>query len=234
MNQNVKKRKRKVFFLVLFCVLFIPLVLYVGINAYAIISAKGEISSLEGASPTDRSDAILVLGCGVRSDATPSNMLEDRLLTALELYQQGRSETVIVSGDHGRADYDEVNVMKNYLIQKGIPSERIFMDHAGFSTYDSLYRARAIFGAESVTVVTQEYHAYRALMIGKALGLDCDAVEAPILCTDATRYYGQEWYSFRESFARCKDFLWCIFRPEPTYLGEPISLSGSGDVTNDR
>jgi len=226
------KVKRMIFIFVI--ILLIPILFYVGVNLYALLSARNEGVSLEKADfGEDVADAILVLGAGVRADGTPSNMLEDRLLTALELYESGVSKRIIVSGDHGSRDYDEVNVMKNYLTQRGVPSEDVFMDHAGFSTYDSLHRANSVFGAGSLVVVTQEYHAPRALMIGRHLGIDCRGVYAPILSSDAKSYVGQSWYSFRETVARCKDFLYSVFRIDPTYLGEPISLSGSGDVTND-
>ena len=212
----------------------LPVFFYVGINAYAVFSAREELFSLADANKMDfKPTAILVLGAGVFENGKPSNMLEDRLLTALELYEKGFSDTILVSGDHGSAEYDEVNVMKRYLTDRGVPSERIFMDHAGFSTYDSLYRARKIFGVESLIIVTQEYHAYRALMIGRHLGVECRAVSAPILSSQASSYVGQNWYFFRESIARCKDFFFCFLRPLPSYLGDSISLSGSGDVTND-
>ncbi len=225
--------KKKRMILIVMLLFLLPILFYVGVNVYAVFSAKGELFPLTEtenikADPT----AILVLGAGVRANGTPSNMLEDRLLCALALYEKGCCDTILVSGDHGSTDYDEVNVMKRYLVERGVPSERIFMDHAGFSTYDSLYRAKKIFGVESLIIVTQEYHAYRALMIGRHLGVECQAVSAPILSTQASSYVGQNWYFFRESIARCKDFLFCLFRPLPSYLGESISLSGNGDVTN--
>lgn len=228
------KNKKRMKQLTPLLLLLIPLFLYVGINAYALISGEREIDSLRDADPSEQFDAILILGAGVRSDGTPSHMLEDRLLTAVELYNNEVCSTVIVSGDHGQEHYDEVNTMKDYLIQKGIPSSHIFMDHAGFSTYDSLYRAKEIFGANRLLIVTQRYHAYRALMIGRMLGVECRAVAAPILATDAKSYAGQSWYSLRESVARCKDFFYGLVQPEPVYLGEKISLSASGDVTNDK
>lgn len=220
---------------VLIALILVFILLYIGINLYSVLSTKDKMFSLDEKEKMDFSaDGILVLGAGVRNDGTPSHMLQDRLLTALELYESGKCKTIIVSGDHGSTDYDEVNVMKNFLIERGVSSERIFMDHAGFSTYDSIFRAKEIFGAKKLIVITQKYHAYRSLMIGHHLGLDCVAVSAPILSSDMERYSKQGWYSFRESIARCKDFLYCVLKPSPMYLGESISLKGSGDVTNDK
>ncbi len=214
-------------------ILMAPILLYVGINLFVVVSGERDVEELSSFSGGEF-DAVLVLGAGVRSDGTPSNMLEDRLLTAFALWEKDAAPAIIVSGDHGQVEYDEVNVMKEYLIGKGIPSDRIFMDHAGFSTYDSMVRAKKIFGAERLLVVTQRYHSYRALMIGELWGMSCRAVAAPILSSDSTVYPKQTWYSLRESAARVKDFFGCLLRREPSISGEAIPLSGSGDVTNDR
>jgi len=133
-----------------------------------------------------------------------------------------------MSGDHGRKEYDEVNIMKKYAIEKGIPSENIFMDHAGFSTYESIYRVKNIFEAKKVVIVTQKYHLYRALYIANQLGLEAYGVGA-----DPRRYVGTTYREIREILARDKDFFKCIFKPEPTYLGDTIPVNGNGDITND-
>jgi len=173
-------------------------------------------------------DCILVLGAGVREDGSPSLMLRDRLNTSIELYNAGYCDRLLMSGDHGRVEYDEVNVMKGIAIEAGVPSEHIFMDHAGFSTYDSLYRARDIFQAEKVIIVTQKYHLYRALYIARALGLEAVGVAAP-----GETYYGQTYREIREMAARTKDFALTMWKPEASIMGEAIPVSGNGDVTND-
>ena len=133
-----------------------------------------------------------------------------------------------MSGDHGRKEYDEVNIMKNYAIQKGISSENIFMDHAGFSTYESIYRAKEIFKAKKVIIVTQKYHLYRALYIANQLGIKAYGVGA-----DPRQYTGAIYRELREILARDKDFVKCIFKLEPRFLGDTITVSGNGDITND-
>jgi len=138
-------------------IIFIVAVLVLSINFYVILSTKKQILKDSEYSNLKDIDCILVLGAGVWGDR-PSPMLEDRLNTAIMLYEEGIASKIIMSGDHGREDYDEVNIMKEYAIKKGIPSEDIFMDHAGFSTYDSIYRAKEIFEAENILIVTQEYH----------------------------------------------------------------------------
>jgi vancomycin permeability regulator SanA len=133
-----------------------------------------------------------------------------------------------MSGDHGSEDYDEVNTMKDYAIDKGIDSENIFMDHAGFSTYESLYRARDVFKIKKIIIVTQRYHLYRALYIANSLGLDAYGV-----ASDPQQYVGQELREIREIVARVKDFFIVIVKPYPKYLGDAIPVNGNGDKTND-
>ena len=172
-------------------------------------------------------DCILVLGAGIRK-GKPSPMLEDRLRIAIELYNEGIAPKILVSGDHEYNDYDEVNVMKDYLIDNGIPSEDIFMDHAGLSTYDSIYRVKKIFKANKVVVVTQKYHLYRTLYISKRIHLKAYGVSA-----SKQKYAFQIKRDIREIAARVKDFFKCMLNPEPTYLGEVIPIKGNGDRTND-
>jgi len=133
-----------------------------------------------------------------------------------------------MSGDHGKEDYDEVNVMKNFAMQNGISSEDIFMDHAGFSTYESIYRAKEVFDVKKIVIVTQEYHLYRALYIANKLGLEAYGVSS-----DQRKHTGAVYRELREVLARNKDFVKSIFKPKPTYLGEKIPISGDGNLTND-
>ena len=175
----------------------------------------------------DNIECIVVLGAGIRNGG-PSPMLEDRLLTAIELYNSGVTNKILVTGDHEYADHDEVNVMKNYLKEHGIPSENIFMDHAGLSTYDSIYRASKVFKTNRFIIVTQKYHLYRALYISKALNINAYGVSAT-----KREYVNQRKRDIREVAARVKDFFKCIARPSPTYLGEVTPIKGNGDITND-
>lgn len=203
-----------------------------GVDAYVVLSTRDRILSVDAAAELEDVDCIIVLGCGLKSDGTPSHMLNDRLEVCLDVYyalrESGKGTKLLMSGDHGTVEYDEVGAMKSFAVEGGVASGEIFMDHAGFSTYESIYRAKEIFGAEKIIVITQEYHLYRALHIAYALGVEAYGVSA-----DLRSYAGQLKYSAREILARNKDFLTAIFKPEPTYLGDKISLDGSGDVTND-
>ena len=199
-----------------------------GINAWVVNSTAPRVLSPEKAAQLEDVDCILVLGCLVRGEGIPSDMLADRLRRGVELYKTGAAPKLLMTGDHGRTNYDEVNTMKQYAIDEDIPSQDIFMDHAGFSTYESMYRARDIFQARKILIITQEYHLYRALYVAQALGLDAYGVSA-----DYRNYSGQTARDIREVLARNKDFLTSIFQPSPTYLGEAIPISGCGDLTND-
>lgn len=230
-KQTTKPNYKKVILRILIAVVIIitaGLVAMLGIDAYVKSTTKKMI--IEASQYSDaKADCILVLGALVRPDGTPSKMLKDRLDRAIELYQSGAAPKLLMSGDHGSVDYDEVNEMKKYAIAAGVPSEDIFMDHAGFSTYESVYRAKEIFGAKEVIIVTQRYHIYRALYTARTLDLTAVGVPA-----SDERYGGQLYRDLREMAARNKDFFYTILKVKPTYLGDPISLQGSGDVTNDQ
>lgn len=217
---------KKVLKYLIIMIIVISIIILV-VNLYVKISTKNQIVLDNNYSNLPDIDCIIILGAGIWGNK-PSPMLEDRLQEGIKLYQNNVSNKIIMSGDHGRKEYDEVNLMKSYAIERGIPSEDIFMDHAGFSTYESIYRAKAIFQAKRVIIVTQKYHLNRALYIANRLGLEAYGIGA-----DPRKYVGATYREIREILARNKDFIKCIFKPKPTYLGETISISGDGDITND-
>lgn len=221
-----KKNKLKILILSIFILSIMGLSLIFGINFYIKFATKDLI--IEDYTSLKDYDCILVLGAGVK-DNKPGLMLTDRLNKAIFLYQENVAPKIIMSGDHGRKEYDEVNIMKDFAIDQGISSSDIFMDHAGFSTYDSIYRAKNIFDAHKIIIVTQEYHLYRALYIAKKLG-----VEAVGVAAEEIKYPGDLKRNIREILARDKDFVKCIFKPSSKYLGEVIPVFGDGNLTNDK
>ena len=224
----MRKKPFKRFITFLICLIFIGAIGVFSVNAYVNSVGKRSIITPEQAQQLSDVDCIIVLGCFVETDGTPCPLLEDRLTRGIELYKNGAAPKIIMSGDHGTVEYDEVNAMKQYAINAGIPSEDVFMDHAGFSTYESIYRAKEVFAADKIIIVTQEYHLTRALYIADKLG-----VEAYGVASDYHVFSDQTSREMREILARSKDFAKAIFKPEPTYLGEVIPISGSGDATND-
>ena len=197
------------------------------INIYMVTTTSKRIISVDDAKDIN-ADCIIVLGAGVKPSGKPSWMLEDRIIVGEQLYNVNAAPKLLMSGDHGRENYDEVNTMKNYAINDGIPSEDIFMDHAGFSTYDSVYRAKEIFLTNNIIIVTQQFHLYRSLYIANKLGLDAIGVSSTL-----RNYSGSVKFELREILARDKDFVKVMFKPEPTYLGDTIPVFGDGNVTND-
>ena len=176
---------------------------------------------ITGGLPDEKADCILILGAGVWGDS-PSPMLRERLETGAALYRAGAAEKILVTGDNGSVDYNEVQVMEDYLAEElGVPRKDIVRDHAGFSTYESMYRAKEIFCVESAVVVTQKYHLFRAVYIAQRLGIRACGADA-----EKTAYSGKEGREIRECLARIKDFYYCILKPLPKYLGEKIPISG--------
>ena len=163
------------------------------IDAHVQTTAGPRIVTADEAAVLGNVDCVLVLGCGVHPDGCPSDMLADRIAQGVALYENGTSPKLLMSGDHGRADYDEVNAMREMAVQAGLPADDVFMDHAGFSTYESMYRARDVFGAKRIVIVSQKYHLYRALYVAERLGLDAYGVSA-----DLRPYAGQEARELRE------------------------------------
>ncbi len=224
MNKRIWKR----LFIVLLGLALVGGIAVLGINGYVKKSTVDQIITPEKAAELTDIDCILVLGCYVHDSGRPSDMLADRLRRGIELYQSGAAPKLLMSGDHGQKDYNEVKAMKLEAMEEGIPSEDIFMDHAGFSTYESIFRARDVFAADKIIIVTQEYHLYRALHIANSLGVEAYGVAA-----DYHTYVGQAYREMREILARNKDYATSILKPNPTYLGEVIPVSGDGNLTND-
>ena len=227
-TMKTKKKTLRRLLSIFLCLCILGITTLAVINSIVKLSTGKQIISSEEAAKLEDVDCILVLGCFVKDDGRPSDMLHDRLTRGVELYDLGAAPKLLMSGDHGREEYDEVAAMKQFAIDAGIPSEDVFMDHAGFSTYESIYRAKEIFQADKILIVTQEYHLYRALYIANQLG-----VEAYGVSSDYHTYVGQFMRDFREMLARVKDCATCIFKPEPTYLGDAIPILGDGNITND-
>ena len=193
----------------------------IAINIYMVSSSSKMMYAPESISNLPQNtDCIIVLGAGLKKDGTPNHMLRDRLDLAIKLHNDGICEKLLLTGDHGSESYDEVNAMKDYVLSKGIDKSAVYLDHAGFSTYDSMYRAKNIFGVDKAVVVTQKYHLYRSLYIGNGLGMEVCGVNS-----DPYTYIGQTRRNIREFLARFKDFFWVMFDVKPKYLGEEIDIT---------
>jgi vancomycin permeability regulator SanA len=173
-------------------------------------------------------DAVLVLGAAVWRNGRMSDVFYDRATVALEVYRQGLVKKILVSGDHSRGDYDEVNIAKDFFLKNGVPGDDIFVDYAGFDTYDSIYRAKKIFQVDSMIISTQEFHLPRAMYLARRLGIEASGIKADL------RPYNLGFYNFlRENAARAKAFWDISANAFPKFLGAPIPITGSGRASWD-
>jgi SanA protein len=226
---DLKKKRMKI---VLAVFIFFLLIFLGGIIAVAIMnlvilnSARPYVYSI---SNVPAAHTAIVPGCFVDEKGNLSDMLFDRLKTAVQLYQQGKVKKILLTGDHGIKSYDEVNSMRKTAEKMGVPPEDIFMDHAGFCTYESMYRARDVFRVKSAIIVTQKFHLSRSIYIARKLGIEAVGVPA-----DSHRYMDVEYNENRETLARVKAFIQVnVTRPLPTFLGEVIPITGDGRKTHD-
>lgn len=178
----------------------------------------------------EHAQTAIVLGAGVWAGGQLSPVLQDRVDAGIELFQAGKVDTLLMSGDHGYQDYDEVNSMREYAVTHGVPNEKIFMDHAGFNTYDSMARARQVFQVESAVVVTNRFHLARSVFLARQAGIKAQGVVA-----DRRVYAEADWYEQREFLARCKAFLNCyLLHPPPALGGPPIPITGDARLSHDK
>lgn len=203
---TVKKIIKSLLSIVMLIIL-LPVILNVVVVGY------GGYHIIDSAEAGEDYDCIMVLGCSVIGD-TPSNMLKARLDRAIELYKSGASDMLLLSGDTDiDSNYDEVAVMKQYAIDCGVDEAAIITDNNGFSTYESMYRAKNEFSIEKILVVTQRYHLYRAVYDARLMGLKADGVVA--VAETVNQSYRQ-----REFLARIKDFFFTILKPTPETIAQ--------------
>jgi len=175
--------------------------------------------------------AVLVLGAQVIGTRL-SPVLQDRVEGGIRLMESRQGQKLLLSGDHGQKYYNEVGAMRLHVLANApfIPHEDIFLDHAGFSTWDSMFRARDVFEVEDLIIVTQEFHISRAVAMARSLGLD--AVGYALSQEHFSRRTVRFW-QFREYFARVRAFFSIVFRPRPRFLGDTIPITGDGRASWD-
>jgi SanA protein len=199
----------------------VPVLAVAGANAYVLLKGGGETNRL---SDVPHAQAALVLGAQVMPSGKPSIMLADRIKAADQLYEAGKVDKILLSGDHGQWNYDEVGTMRKLLLARGVPAKDLFTDHAGFDTWDSAQRARRVFDVESVVIVTQDFHMARALYAARRAGLHASGYSADL------RRYGSiiKKLEVREALARVKVVADSVTGAQPRFLGPEIPISGDG------
>ncbi|UUY02212.1 YdcF family protein [Svornostia abyssi] len=194
-------------------------------NALVLVGTRGQITDRPDQAP--QAQTAIVLGAKVQPDGQMSPMLADRVSTGARLYLEGKVDKVLASGDHGTRGYDEVNAMRQGLLDAGVPDRDIFTDHAGFDTWSSMVRAQKVFGVQSALVVTQGFHLPRAVWLGERAGLDVHGVASDL------RGYGRQngRSSVREWLARPKAVQEVAVGRDPQFLGPPIPITGDGRLS---
>lgn len=201
--------------------IFLSVILAVIFSIQVLITKTSQASIYHYSQQVPTEQVALILGARVYADGGLSQMTQDRADTAIDLYNSHKVQRILVSGDHGQKRYDEVNTIKKYLLKKGIPPEDLFLDHAGFDTYDSIYRARDIFHVQSMIIISQDFHLPRAVYIAKSLHVNAIGVIA-----DRQDYGNMTGVLLREKIARVKAFIDVLLHDKPEYLGEPIPITG--------
>ncbi len=219
----MSKKKKILLILCGFIVVICLMTLF--INYYMINTTKEKIIDINSIGDIKDIDAIIILGCKVNENG-PSLMLARRLDKGIDVYNKLHTK-IILTGDHGKNEYDEVNVMRDYMLSSSVPIEDIFLDHAGFNTYDSIYRAKYIFEAKKVILITQEYHMYRALYLANSLNLEAIGIVADDIPQKGIMFKNE----IREILSRDKNFFKGLIKPKSKYLGEVIPLNQNGVVT---
>ncbi len=225
MKKAKPKKTGKTWLKVLLTIILLPLFLAASINLYIFVNSQNRIFTVQGLEQKGKTyDVILVLGAAVTGNQ-PSGQLESRLDQGIALYKAGLAPKLLMSGDNGGTYYNEPAVMKDYALKQGVPAEDIFLDHYGFSTYESIIRAREIYQAKSMIIVSQPYHLARALYLADRVGIDSVA-SGP----DAN-YRNRLYYAAREALAQIKDFFVGLIQPQIYVTGTTIPLAGSGEVS---
>ncbi|WP_017495049.1 vancomycin high temperature exclusion protein [Flavobacterium sp. WG21] len=169
----------------------------------------------------------IIFGAGINGDQ-PSKYLKDRLDAGILLYKTHKIDKILLSGDNGRDEYDELTVMKTYCFNHGVDTTKIFIDYAGFDTYSTIYRASHIFKIKKATLISQEYHLNRAIYIGQKLGVKSIGFSA-----NKGEYLGYQYVTFREYGSIFKSFLDVLRNREPRFLGNEININGVSNYSKE-
>ncbi|PKK89077.1 MAG: hypothetical protein CVV64_15980 [Candidatus Wallbacteria bacterium HGW-Wallbacteria-1] len=206
--------------------------LWTGIRSGGRVLSLSDFSNLNASGNSVeviRVDCIIVPGARVYGKGVLSDTLRDRVEGSLQLYRAGVAGKILVSGDHGTRNYDEVNAMRDYLLAEGIDGDDIFTDHAGFDTFDTMARASRVFGVRSAVISTQAYHLPRAVTLARSSGIDAYGAIA-----DRHVYMDAQWMKIREILARVKALGVVMLGMGPRFLGSEIPITGSGKASWDR
>ena len=213
--------------------LFKKLIYLFIIGAIAIISVNWYVKSStrdlihHTVNNLPKNEVGIIFGAGINGDQ-PSKYLKDRLDAGILLYKTHKIDKILLSGDNGRDEYDELTVMKTYCFNHGVDTTKIFIDYAGFDTYSTMYRASHIFKIKKATLISQEYHLNRAIYIGQKLGVKSIGFSA-----NKGEYLGYQYVTFREYGSIFKSFFDVLRNREPRFLGNEININGVSNYSKE-
>jgi SanA protein len=211
-------RMKRFFILIIFGLGFLILVIFI-INIVIYLETKSYIYN--DIADVPKAEVALIPGAAIFSNGALSPIFIDRVDMAIKLYEARIVSKILVSGDNSTESHNEVNPVRLYLISRGIPDQDIFLDHAGFDTYSTMYRAHDVFGVSSIIITTQLFHLPRSIFLAHQFGIKAYGINADIGHILFRNYV-------REVLANEKAFLDLIFHRKPKYLGEPIPITGDG------
>ncbi|MBS7255364.1 SanA/YdcF family protein [Flavobacterium branchiicola] len=215
----------KKYFKIALYLFIIGLIAIVSVNYYVKSSTKTKI--YYSAKKFPKNDVGIIFGAGINGNQ-PSKYLKDRLDAGIILWKAKRINKILLSGDNGRDEYDELTVMKNYCYNNGVDTTKIFIDYAGFDTYSTMYRAKHIFKTKRATLISQEYHLNRAIYIGNKLGIKSVGYSA-----NQGEYLGYNYVRFRECLSIFKSFFDVLRNREPHFLGGEININGESNYSKE-
>jgi len=217
-NKSMKIKFKKVYIPTILILIILSLVSILWANSTINKQTESRIYSDTDSIPENNVGLLLGTSKFLRN-GNSNQYFENRILATIQLYKAGKIKNVVISGDNSKKDYNEPEDMKNELIKRGIPEDRIYLDFAGFRTYDSVFRMKEIFGQDRFTIISQEFHNQRAVYIASALKLNAIGFNAK----DVNAYNGFKT-KIREKFARVKMFIDLIFDKKPKFLGDKIEI----------
>lgn len=215
----------KKYFKIAFYLAIIGLIAVVTVNYW--VKSSTETKIYYSIKKLPKNDVGIIFGAGINGDQ-PSKYLKDRLDAGIMLWKAKRINKILLSGDNGRDEYDELTVMKNYCYNQGVDTTKIFVDYAGFDTYSTMYRAKHIFKIKKATLISQEYHLNRAVYIGNKLEIKSVGFSA-----NNGEYLGYKYVTFREYLSIFKSFFDVLRNREPRFLGGEININGESNYSKE-
>jgi len=219
----MKKIRKFLLSVIVLCLIALVVVLVTNSN----ITAETEKLIFTEFKDVPKAKVVIIFGAGINGDQ-PSRYLKDRLDAGILLYKNNKVDKILLSGDNGRDEYDELTVMKLYCQKNGVDTTKIYIDYAGFDSYSTMYRAKHIFRVDTAILVSQKYHLNRCIYLGDKLGIKSFGYSA-----DRSIYPGYKYYAFREKLSVTKAVLDVIRNRKPKYLGEPVDINGASNYTKE-